>query len=140
MLCASVSKNGLNKHDSYFFKERENEMILKSDLQKIETRDAMRGGAGSIHIKHFVTSEQFKAKSRLCAELILPPGAGIGKHDHQGEDEVYIILSGSGIVTDNGEEKVVAAGDAILTGNGASHAIRNNGKKDLKMIAVIMQY
>jgi mannose-6-phosphate isomerase-like protein (cupin superfamily) len=115
-------------------------MIKEKEDQKKEVREAMRGGAGSVSLTHYFVPEEFHANVRLCSHLTLPAGAGIGEHAHVGEDEVYIILHGEGILTDNGTEKKVKAGDAILTGNGASHALRNPGPDELKLIALIMKY
>ncbi len=115
-------------------------MIKQKNLQGIEKRDAMRGGAGEVTVRHYFKPEEIKARTRLCAELILPPGASIGTHDHVDEDEIYIIQKGRGMMTDGGKEFPVAAGDAILTGQGASHSIKNAGPEDLVVTAVIIKY
>lgn len=115
-------------------------MIKKRTDQFVEKRAAMRGGTGEITIRHHFKSDEIKARTRLCAELILPPGASIGSHDHVNEDEVYIIQKGQGLMTDGGKEFPVAAGDAILTGQGASHSIKNTGTEDLVVTAVIIPY
>ena len=100
----------------------------------------MRGGTGSVTVRTYFTPEEITAKTRLCARLTLPPGASIGLHQHEGEDEVYIILAGDGLLDDGKTRQPVRAGDAILTGNGESHAIANSGTTDLEIIAVIMKY
>jgi mannose-6-phosphate isomerase-like protein (cupin superfamily) len=105
-----------------------------------ETRDNMRGGDGSVTIRHVFKKDEFTSKTRLCARLILPPGAGIGVHQHDREDEVYIVARGSGVLNDGENDTEVTVGDAVLTGNGASHAIRNNGSEPLELIAVIACY
>lgn len=115
-------------------------MIRKNSERETEVRENMRDGAGKVTIRHYLKKDQINAKCRLCAELVLPPGAGIGLHEHKEEDEVYIIQKGRGMVEDNGQEKEVGEGDAILTGKGAAHSIRNTGNEDLKVTAVIMQY
>ena len=115
-------------------------MIRKPADMKEETRENMRGGDGSVTIRHYFTKDEFTANARLCAKLIIPPGAGIGSHQHDAEDEVYIVTQGSGLLDDGTEETRVSAGDAILTGNGGSHAIRNDGAEPLEMIAVIACY
>lgn len=115
-------------------------MITHEADMKTEERAAMRGGAGTVTIKHLLAPEDFTARSRLCAKLTVPPGAGIGPHTHETEDEVYIVTSGTGLLDDGNGEKRVNAGDAVLTGNGESHAIRNDGETDLEIIAVIMCY
>lgn len=115
-------------------------MIRKPSDMKIETRDAMRGGVGTVTFRHFFEKDEMKARSRLCAELTLPPGASIGPHAHATEDEVYIITAGSGLLDDGRTRTRITAGDAVLTGQGGSHAVINDGAVDLKLIAVIMCY
>ena len=115
-------------------------MIKKKSAQEIEKRENMRGGTGEITVRHYLKPSEIKARTRLCAELILPPGASIGLHDHVDEDEIYIIQKGQGLMTDGGREFPVAAGDAILTGQGASHSVKNTGAEDLIITAVIIKY
>jgi len=115
-------------------------MIRKKSEQVTEVRKNMRGGTGEVAIRHHFKKEEITAPSRLCAELTLAPGAGIGEHEHVNEDEIYIIQRGKGIIVDNGKEVEVGAGDAVLTGKGASHSIKNIGDTDLIVTAVIMQY
>lgn len=64
---------------------------------------------------------------------VLHPGAAIGYH-LQKEDEVYYILSGTGIMQMNGNEFVVKAGDGILTRPGSSHGLKQTGKEDLVLM------
>lgn len=115
-------------------------MIKKKGLQDMELRENMRDGAGRVMVRHFLKSEEIKARVRLCAELTLPPGASIGLHDHVGEDEIYIIQKGRGVMMDGGKESTIAAGDAIITGQGASHSIRNTGPENLVVTAMIVKY
>jgi mannose-6-phosphate isomerase-like protein (cupin superfamily) len=64
---------------------------------------------------------------------VLHKGATIGYHK-QAEDEVYYIISGTGLMTINGEKMVVKAGDAILTRTGSSHGLAQRGEDDLTLI------
>jgi mannose-6-phosphate isomerase-like protein (cupin superfamily) len=115
-------------------------MLKKKNDQEIEKRKNMREGAGKVTIRHYLKPEEIKARTRLCAELILPPGASIGPHDHVNEDEIYIIQKGRGLMTDGDMEFPVATGDAILTGQGASHSVKNTGSEDLVVTAIIIKY
>jgi len=105
-----------------------------------EVRENMRSGAGQVTIQHFFKADEIRARTRLCARLTLPPGASIGTHPHEREDEVFVVVKGAGVLDDGQTETPVAEGDAILTGNGESHGIRNTGDEDLEIIAVIMLY
>jgi len=75
---------------------------------------------------------------RLFCEISIPRDGSIGEHDHDNEIEYYYITKGKGIVVDNGIDKEVGPGDIVLTGNGASHSIRNTGSEDLVFTAVII--
>lgn len=115
-------------------------MLKKKNAQEVEVRENMRGGTGKVTVRHHLKPEEIKARTRLCAELILAPGASIGLHDHVEEDEIYIIQKGQGLMTDSGKEFAVETGDAILTGQGAAHSIKNTGTGDLVVTAVIIKY
>ena len=115
-------------------------MVKRELEQATEVRENMRGGQGEVTIKHYFRKDEIHAPCRLCAQLKLSPGAGIGLHEHNNEDEIFIVQQGKGVVVDGGQELEVGTGDAILTGNGNSHSIRNMGKDDLLITAVIVQY
>ena len=115
-------------------------MIRKRDKRETETRKDMRGGTGEVVIRHYFKKDEVNASCRLCAELIIAPEASIGLHEHNDEDELFIIQSGRGIIVDGGKETEIEEGDSILTGKGASHSIRNTGDVDLVVTAIIMQY
>ncbi|MCM8773065.1 MAG: cupin domain-containing protein [candidate division WOR-3 bacterium] len=115
-------------------------MIRRKNEMEIEEREKMRGGDGIIKILHFFKKEEFNANVRLCAKLIIPPFCSIGLHQHLDEDEVYIIVKGKGILFDGKQEHIVLEGDAILTGKGESHSIKNIGEDDLEIIAFISKY
>ncbi|HCZ06312.1 MAG: hypothetical protein PWP37_755 [Thermotogota bacterium] len=113
-------------------------MVFRSDELAVERRENMRGGKGEIEITHLVPKEMMEGRSRLFAKLKLPPGASVGAHKHEGEFEVFYILSGEGIFHDNGRNVPIKAGDVCFTGSGESHSIENTGKEDLEFLAVIM--
>ena len=115
-------------------------MIKDRKDQTIEVRENMRGGSGKVTVRHYFKPEEITAKTRLCAEMTLPPGASIGIHEHKDEDEVYIIQRGKALMTDGGKEIIAEAGDAVLTGKGESHSIKNIGSDDRVVAAIIMRY
>jgi mannose-6-phosphate isomerase-like protein (cupin superfamily) len=53
------------------------------------------------------------------------------------EEEIFYLISGKGFVNDNGTEKEIGSGDAVLT-SGASHSIENRGQEPLVLLAVIL--
>jgi mannose-6-phosphate isomerase-like protein (cupin superfamily) len=106
---------------------------------KTESKEKMRDGEGTTHFTYLVDCEKEK-NIRMLSEVTLPPGASIGYHRHDNETEYFLILSGTGEVNDDGTVKPVKAGDAVITGNGASHSIKNTGEIPLVVHAVIVTY
>ncbi len=115
-------------------------MIRKLSEMETEVRERMRGGEGSVTFRHMFKKEDFTAPVRLCAVLTLPPGSGIGSHQHLTEDEIYIVTKGSGILDDGETKTRVTVGDAVLTGKGESHAVHNDGDEPLEIMAIIVCY
>ena len=115
-------------------------MIKQESAMQWDIRENMRGGQGTTKIQHIVNKEDLKGHARLVGRIVLEPGASIGTHPHDQEEELYYILSGEGTVVDNGVEQIVKAGDAILTGDGASHSIANTGSETLEFVAVVLTY
>lgn len=114
-------------------------MIIHRHEMKVELKEKMRGGEGTTTLVNLVDGATMK-NARLLSEISLPSGASIGEHRHDSETEYYIILEGTGMVVDNGTEKPVKPGDVVVTGDGASHSIKNTGSVPLKFHAVIITY
>ena len=115
-------------------------MIRKAAQMETEVKNQVRGGIGSVTFQYFFKKEEITAHTRLCSRLILPAGASIGLHKHEGEDELFVVTRGKGLIDDGQTREQVQAGDAILTGKGEAHAVINNGLEPLEMIAIIMLY
>jgi mannose-6-phosphate isomerase-like protein (cupin superfamily) len=108
--------------------------------QRQENLENFRDGKGPVQVTHIMEKTELRANCRLFSKVTLPPGSSIGYHLHDKEEEVYFILSGQGEVNDNGEIRTVNPGDAVLTGNGASHSIENKSDKPLEFIGAVLTY
>jgi mannose-6-phosphate isomerase-like protein (cupin superfamily) len=116
---------------------RSKKMIKRKEEMQHSIREKMRGGAKEVHVLDLMEKGTM-AHCRLFSKMTLIPGASIGEHEHIGETEYYWILQGEGIVTEKDGEHKVKEGDLVITGNGAKHAIRNDGKEDLVFLALII--
>jgi mannose-6-phosphate isomerase-like protein (cupin superfamily) len=115
-------------------------MIRRANEMNVVVNHEMRGGRGDAKLTHVYSGEELKGNSRLCSVITLEPGASIGHHVHDNEEEIYYILKGKGLVMDDGEPVEVNVGDAILTRDGAGHSIENIGDVDLEFMAIINLY
>ena len=113
-------------------------MVVKAAEMKMETRSAWRGGDGTIDCRHLAPQGN-PPKWRFAAVLEFDPGDSIGGHVHSGETELYYIMEGTGTVWDNGAPVEVGPGDAIFTGGGAAHSIKNTGEGVMRLLALVVQ-
>lgn len=77
--------------------------------------------------------DDVKDMSFTVRKRAMHPGSAIGYH-LQKEDEIYYVLSGSGVMTVNGKAFEVTAGSAVLTRPGSSHGLVQKGKEDLVVV------
>lgn len=108
--------------------------ILEHEKDIAQEQKAPHDGIGmSTAYSFFANAPDLKFAFR---KRVLKPGSAIGYH-FQRVDEVYYILSGTGMMKMNGDSFAVKAGDAILTRPGSSHGLRQTGADSL---AVIINY
>lgn len=113
-------------------------MINRKEDCKVEVREHMRDGAGSVQLTHFAGSAELNDKGRLFAKITLQPGCGIGYHVHEKDSELFYIMSGCAKYSDNGTETIVCAGDVTVTPAGEGHSIHNDGTEPVELVAVIV--
>jgi mannose-6-phosphate isomerase-like protein (cupin superfamily) len=74
------------------------------------------------------------AFKQSLAEATLAPGAGTRRHYHARAEEIYVVLSGSGLMEVDGDERTVGPGDAILIPPRAWHEIRAGEAGELRFL------
>ena len=86
-----------------------------------------KGGGQTVGYSFFKKAPGLKLVFRKRA---LKPGSAIGYHE-QHEDEIYYVLSGTGLMTVDGKSFEVTPGTAVLTRPGSSHGLKQTGTEDL---------
>lgn len=117
------------------------QMFAKETL-KTWDREKVAGGEGTLYGKFSFTRNDAAATHAIkeIGWMTLQPGASIGMHKHENNEDAYIIISGEGLFTDsNGKETPVKGGDITLARKGQSHALKNTGKVPLIFLDVIAQ-
>lgn len=70
----------------------------------------------------------FQTQRLWCDLYCLEPGQAQKVHSHAGSDKVYLVLDGRAAVTVGGEERELAAGQAVLAPAGQPHGVRNSSE------------
>ncbi len=84
------------------------------------------GGDGIIQKSRILSSIDFETNIDFIDYVIVPPNTTIGIHTHGENEELYIILNGSAVMTINSKQMNVKKGDIIINRRGMTHALRNN--------------
>jgi len=113
-------------------------MIKKCSEIEGKVLTNFRDGVGDVTMYHFMTEKEANGVGRLFVKTTIPPGNSIGYHKHEGDCEAYYILKGTALVSDNGNEVTLTAGDCNLCVDGEGHSIKNIGDDTLEYIAIIL--
>ncbi len=114
-------------------------MVRKSNEKKVEKAEHKFGADGFITVRSLTESvEELNGKGRVFAHTTVAPHSGIGYHVHNGDTEIYYVLSGKAEYNDNGTITTIEEGDVTFTPSGTGHGINNNSDKPLEIIALII--
>ena len=119
----------------------EGQYFKKEDL-KTWDREKVGGGEGTLSGKFSFTRHDAKPGDAIkeIGWMTLLPGASIGMHKHENNEDAYIIVSGTGVfIGDDGKELPVKAGDITLARKGQSHALLNTGTEPLYFLDIVAQ-
>ena len=113
-------------------------MIKRQNDLQVTVNEKMRGGEGSVIIKHLLDKEGLYEKGRLYGHFVLKQGCSTGYHVHEGEMETFYVIKGKAVYNDNGTEMELNVGDVAYTPDGSGHAIANHSAEDLELIALVI--
>ena len=108
-------------------------MIVRNFLQAPYQVQSVHEGKGVGKNAKVFSAEDFDTPLKFIYYTQMEPGASIGVHPHGENEEVYVVLSGRGIMTVNDERQPVKPGDIILNKPGWRHGIENTSDEPLKL-------
>ena len=90
---------------------------------------------GLVYWKTLISKGVTDSENLTLGVASLPPGGALREHRHT-QEEVYLVLEGSGLVRVGGEELTVGAGSAVFIPGDALHSCENTGASDLRVAYV----
>ena len=109
-------------------------MIVRNYLETQPVYKSSHDGAGKAREVNLFRQEDFDTPLRFIIYTVLEPGNSIGYHPHGQNEEVYVILEGSGLMTVNDEERDAKSGDVFVNKAGWSYGLLNNSDAPLKIL------
>ena len=113
-------------------------MVRTKIEQAIEFK-CIRNGNGEVEMHKILNDvNELYGKGRLFNHMILAPGRSIGEHTHEGDNEIFYFLKGTGTYNNNGTIVQVGPGDTTVCNDGEMHGLVNTGDEPLEFIALIL--
>ncbi|NQZ90418.1 MAG: cupin domain-containing protein [Colwellia sp.] len=94
------------------------------------------GGHGTIEIQKVFPRKDLKGAWDFALRVTMSPNSSMGLHEHGEDEEMYIILSGEGLMTIEGEEQRVGKGDMILNKPYGTHGLFNDSNQELELLII----
>jgi len=95
------------------------------------------GGEGRFLFRDLIEGVGAKRSVEYIHDDIIPPGSTFGLHTHNdGGEEWYICLSGNGIMTNDGKDYEMKAGDVSVCYAMGTHGIRNTGRENMRILVI----
>ena len=109
-------------------------MIIRNYLETSPKLQNAHDGIGEIRNVFLFGEQDFETPLRFVIYSEIEPGDSIGIHRHEDNEEVYVILEGTGEMTVNGETRAVKQGDVLLNKPFWSHGLVNTSEAVLKIL------
>jgi quercetin dioxygenase-like cupin family protein len=99
-------------------------------------------------VRNAAGSAQFNASKMGKTDLVkgaqlfaglncFEPGQEHAMHSHAGQDKLYVVLEGHGVVTIGEQTETITVGDIAFAADGVPHSMRNSGPGRLVVMAVL---
>ena len=114
--------------------------VKQNEESDVRPAPNIHGGEGVI-----LRRSMFRNESKLPIGLEvweLEPGVSEGDHIHDDRDpdgdleEIYYFIEGEGMMSVEGEDVPIAAGDSFMVPPGVDHGFRNTGDSLLKLVLI----
>jgi len=111
-------------------------ITMRLDKKLLLPRQSMQGGKGTVQYRRALSPEVFFTNWSYVDHLVLPPGASVGQHRHEGVEELYYVMGGQGIARVNDEAAVIRKWDAVPVMLNEVHSFENDSTSDLELLII----
>ena len=108
-------------------------MLIRNMFESSFELQSIHDGKGRGKNALVFDAKDFDTPLKFIRYVEMEPGSSIGIHRHGENEEIYVVLSGNGVMTVNDESQSVKPGDVILNKPGWRHGLENTSQEPLKL-------
>lgn len=109
---------------------------MRLDKALLKPIDHMLGGKGTIRYRRALPPEVFFTNWSYVDHIVIPPGASLGNHRHEGVEEFFYIMNGETRVSIDKESATAKKGDAVPVFFNEAHRFENTSTSDVEIMVV----
>ena len=111
---------------------------FKQDLLK--PFQELHGGKGTVHYRRVLQPEVFSTNWAYIDHLLLPAGPSVGRHRHEGVEEIFCVMKGAGSFqlgrAEKEESASLSAGDAVPVLLNEVHSLASSDSQALELMII----
>ena len=101
-----------------------------------QTQESSHAGEGPVELYEIWAKTDFDSNVDFIDRVVIPPGSSVGYHRHGDNEEMYIVLEGTALMTIDGEQRRISRGDMILNPAGGEHGLVNDSGKNIDLLVI----
>jgi len=111
--------------------------VIKNFIEtQAESCEGSHDGKGPYDLHEIWSSSDFQSKIDFIDRVVIPPNSTVGYHKHTHNEEMYIVLAGSGEMTLNGKKTAIKKGDMILNQPEGEHGLVNHSSGNIDLLVI----
>jgi mannose-6-phosphate isomerase-like protein (cupin superfamily) len=105
-----------------------------------QTLKGNHGGMGPIEFRRLLAQSDFETHIDFVDYTVIPPGSTIGLHEHNGNEEIYFIVTGKPRISVNGQERRLERGSIAVVRSGQTHQLVNDTNENVAIFVIQVRH
>ncbi|MGF1741776.1 cupin domain-containing protein [Vibrio profundum] len=113
-------------------------MTIKNFLEAEKQIQSAHGGEGDTELYEIWSKSDFSSSCDFMDRQVIPPKSTVGYHQHGNNEEMYIVLEGTGTMTVAGQQVTIKKGDMIKNPPYGEHGLVNDSDGNIELLIIQM--